>query len=131
MNKENKMNKEKNQLNLFNAAVIGENPEASFIVEQDNQLHAVEQHVADLKKAQSDPKKLIPLMREALKVLIPFATGKVPAHFLDIDWESFTKLANEEELLIHHITNIYTHLPHQDRMSLSRLIHHAHIISRK
>lgn len=112
-----------NNENLFNAAVVGENPDTAFIVEG-NHLHAVEQRIADQKKEQSSPQKVVPLMREALKALIKFAEGKVEAHFLEIDWSGISNQPTEQEQLVHKIENIFTHLPHHDRNYLSSLIHH-------
>lgn len=113
----------KNNGSLFNAAEIGENPDTAFIVEG-NHLHAVEQSVADRQKDKSDPKLILPLMREALKALIQFATGKVESHFLEMDWKMMEGKADEQRQMIHKIHNIYTHLPHHDRNELSSLIHH-------
>lgn len=112
-----------NNANLFNAAVIGENPETAFLVEN-NHLHAVEQRIADQKKDKSNPKKVVPLMREALKALIEFANGKVEPHFLDVDWDSFSDQANAQEQIVDKIHHIFSHLPHHDRNELSSLIHH-------
>jgi len=120
----------KNNENLFNAAEIGENPDTAFIVEE-NHLHAVEQSVADQKKDQSDSKKVLPLMREALKALIQYASGKVESHFLEVDWKMLQGKPDEQEQLVHKIHNIYSHLPHHDRNELSTLIHHKQANPRK
>lgn len=118
------MEKNNNNMNLFNAAIVGENPEAGFLVEG-KRLHATDPQVASLKKDKSKPELIIPLMQEALKDLVKFAQGKVPPHFLEIDWNAFTGKANEQEQLIAKIEQIYTHLPHVERNKLSTLIHHA------
>lgn len=110
--------------NLYNAAVIGENAEMAFIVEGKH-LHAVEKHVADLKKDKSNPKVVVPLIRDALKALMVYAEGKVPPSFIkDTDLKTVSLKPNEQEQLIEKIFNIYTHLHHQDRNYLSSLIHH-------
>lgn len=121
--KNNDKTNQKNNVNLFNAVVVGENPESAFIVEG-NRLHAIEQSIAALKKDKSDPKQVIPLMRDALKALIQHAEGKVPAHFTNIDLKEFSEKADEEAQLIKKIENIFTHLPHTDRNQLSSMIHH-------
>lgn len=113
----------KNNAGLFNATVIGENPGTAFIVEGVH-LHAVEQRIAEQKKDQSNPKKIIPLMREALKALAQFAEGKVESHFLDIDWSGMANQSDEQEQLVQKIEQIFSHLPHHDRNYLSSLIHH-------
>lgn len=106
--------------NLFNATVVGENPDAAFVAEN-GKLHAVEQHVADLKKEKSDAKVVLPLMREALNALVQFAEERVmPTHIL----EMISLKANEREQLIDKIVAIYQHLSHHDRQELSSLIHH-------
>ena len=119
-----------NNINLFNAAVIGENSESAFIVDG-NHLHAVEKSVADQKKDKSNPKQVMPMMREALKALIKFAEGKVKEHFLDFDWKAISDKSNEEEQIVAKIHTIYSHLPHHDRIDLSSLIHHKQSTSRK
>lgn len=111
-----------NNINLYNAAVVGENPKAAYLVEGDR-LHAVEQSVADLKKDQSNPEKTLPLIREGLKALITFAKGKAEPHFLEVDWTAIAG-KNEQAQLIDKINHIYSHLPHHDRNTLSTLIHH-------
>jgi hypothetical protein len=113
----------KNNHNLCNAAEVGENPETAFIAENSH-LHAVEQSVADQKKDKSDPKKILPLIREALKALIQYAQGKVESHFLEIDWKQIEGKADEQAQLVHKIHNIYSHLHHHDRNELSTLVHH-------
>lgn len=110
--------------NLYNAVVIGENPEACFIVEGDK-LHAVDEKLASFKKEESNPKAVLPLMREALRSLIQFSQGKVTPHFLNVDFEALSKSASESQQLIVLIENIFTHLPHNERNKLSSLIHHA------
>lgn len=104
--------------NLFNATVVGENPDAAFLVEN-GKLHAVEQHVADLKKEKSADKAVLPLMRDALNALVKFAEGRVPPHFLEV----ISLEANEREQLMEKIVAIYQHLSHHDRHELSTLIH--------
>lgn len=120
---------EKNE-NLFNAAEVGENPETAFIVEG-KRLHAVEQSIADQKKDKSDPKLVLPLMREALKTLIQYSEGKVESHFLEVDWKMIQGKSDEQKQLVHKIYNIYSHLPHHDRNELSSLIHHKHANSKR
>src|SRR5262249_11728968 len=112
-----------NNQNLFNAAEVGENPDTAFIVEG-GRLHAVEQRIGDQKKDKSDPKKVVPLMREALKALIQYAQGKVGAHFLEVDWKMLQDKPDEQSQLVHKIHNICSHLPHHNRNELSSLIHH-------
>jgi hypothetical protein len=111
-----------NHINLYNAAVVGENPQAAYLVEG-GRLHAVEKSVAELKKDQCDPEKTLPLIREGLKALITFAKGKAEPHFLEVDWKAMTG-KNEQAQLIDKIKHIYGHLPHHDRNTLSTLIHH-------
>lgn len=113
-----------NDINLINAAIIGENIEASFFIEENNRLHAVDMRVASLKKEECNPESIIPLMRDALKALVKFAEGKVPPHLTRIDWKAFSGKTNEQQELISHIEQIYSHLHHQDRNNLSSLIHH-------
>ena len=84
--------------NLCNAAVIGENPEMSFIVEG-KRLHAAQPRIAKLKKDACKPEQVLPLMREALKNLITFAKGKVPPHFTDLD-KIVSLKPNERDQLI-------------------------------
>ena len=119
----------KNQDNLFNAAVVGENPDTAFLVEGKH-LHAVEQRIADQKRDQSDPKKILPLLQGALEGLTSFAQGKVEPHFLEEN-DSFS--SNEQEhmnQLIQKIQRIYMHLPHHIRNDLSSHIHHKSASSR-
>ena len=119
-----------NNEHLFNAAEVGENPETAFIVEG-KRLHAVEQSVADQKKDKSDPKQVLPLMRDALKALIQYSQGKVESHFLEVDWKMIQGKQDEQMQLAHKIYSIYSHLPHHDRNELSSLIHHKQANSRK
>ena len=112
-----------NNENLLNAAVVGENPDTAFLVEG-NRLHAVEKSIADQKKDKSDPKKVIPLLRNALKAIIAYASGKVEGHFLEVDWKALTDKPNEQSQLMTKIHNIYSHLPHHDHNELCSLIHH-------
>lgn len=109
-------------INLFNAAVVGENAEEGFIVEN-GRLHAVDVQVAALKKEKSNPKQIIPVLKDALTALIKYAEGKIPEHFLDV--KSIQN--NEEAQLIEKIVQIYIHLPHTDRNNLSSLIHHKSV----
>ncbi len=118
-----------NHAHLFNAAVVGENPDTAFIVEG-NHLHAVEQRVADQKRDQSNPDQIIPLMREALKALVQYSQGKVEGHFLEIDWDDIADQEDEQEQLVERIQQIFCHLPHHDRNELSSLIHHKQSTSR-
>ena len=62
----------KNYDGLFNAAEIGENPDTAFIIEGSH-LHAVEQSIADSQPEKSNPKFILPLIRDALKALIQYA----------------------------------------------------------
>ena len=110
---------------LFNAAVIAENGEMSFIAEG-NQLHAVEKQVAALKKDKNDPKVVLPLMRKAFQALLNYAQGKVPAAFTGIE-HTISLKPEEHDQLVEKIVNIYTHLHHNDRLQLSSLIHHKQI----
>ncbi|MBA3721788.1 MAG: hypothetical protein H0W88_05245 [Parachlamydiaceae bacterium] len=112
-----------NNINLMNAVIVGENPEGSFIVEG-SRLHAVDRRVAALEKDKSNPKLIIPLMREGLKALITHATGKIESHFLDVNWKIITDQPKEQEQLKDKIEHIYTHLSHHDRNELSSLVHH-------
>lgn len=114
-------------IHLFNAAVIGENPETAFILKGDH-LHAVEQSVADQIKDKNESNKVLSSIREALKALISYSQGKVEAHFLEIGKNSFSNQKDEQTHLIHQIRNIYTHLPHHNRNDLSSLIHHKQSI---
>lgn len=112
--------------NLFNAAVVGENgdsPNIAFIAEK-NRLHAVEQHIADKQKNKSDPKVVVPLMRDALNALLQFAKGKIPSQFVEVDLKAISLKPDEQEQFIEKLKNIYTHLPHQERNKLMSLIHH-------
>jgi hypothetical protein len=110
-----------NDVNLFNAAVIGENPEEAFVV-LDGHLHAVDRRVAALKAEKSDPAKVLPLVRGALKALIEFAGETVEPHFLNVDWNV---TSNNQQMLISKLTNIYMHLPRYERNKLVSMIHHA------
>jgi hypothetical protein len=113
--------------NLYNAAVVGENPEAAFIVEG-KRLHAVEEEIANLKKEKSDPKLIVPLMRDAWKALLKFAEGKVPSHLI----ENVVSLKpKEQDQLVEKIKNLYFHLPHHARNELSSLIHHKQTTGKK
>lgn len=111
---------------LFNAAMIGENHEASFVLDgvKKNRLHAVDKTIADQRSDSSNPKLLIPCFRDALKALIKLASGKVESHFLEVDWKLIQGKPDEQQQITHIIHNIYTHLPHHDRNELSTLIHH-------
>lgn len=109
--------------NLFNAAIVGENPDTAFLAEG-NRLHAVEKSVAESKKDKSDPKKVVPLIRNALKALIVYAGGKVEGHFLEVDWKALNDKPNEQALLVLKLHQIYSHLPHHDHNELCSLIHH-------
>lgn len=120
----------KNNENLFNAAIVGENPNTAFIVEG-SRLHAIEQSIANQKKDKSDPKKVLPLMREALEALVGFAEGKIADHFLEVDWDGLINKPKEQSLLIERIHSIYSHLPHHDRNELSSLIHHKQGLSKE
>lgn len=113
-----------NNIALFNAAVIGENPESAFIID-DNHLHAVDSRVAQEQKEKNNPKKILTSMRDALKALIHYSSGIVESHFLEIDWKRLEEGKNEEAEIRHLILNIYTHLPHHLRNELSTLIHHC------
>ena len=108
---------------LYNAVVIGENPDAAFIVEGKH-LHAVEEHVAKLEKEKSDPKRVLPLMRDALKALIKFSENKVEPHFLEVDWNGIAGKSHEQLDIIKCVHSIFSHLPHHERNDLSSLIHH-------
>ncbi len=114
-------------INLFNAAVVGENPDAAFFVEGEH-LHAADARVVSLKKEKSKPELTLPLLRNALKALIKFAEGKVENHFLEVDWKGIAG-KDEQPALISKIDHIYSHLPHQERKQLSSLIHHSKSMS--
>lgn len=120
----------KENVNLYNAAIIGENSELGFIVDG-SRLHAVELHVASLKKEKSDPELVLPLMRDALKALIKFAYGKVPTHVTEIDLKEISLKPNEHDQLIEKILHIFKHLSHQERNELSSLIHHKQGTAKK
>ena len=104
---------------LYNAVVVAENPEAAFIVEGKH-LHAVEKQVALFKKDKSDPKLVLPLMRDALTALLKFASGKLSASYN----EMISMKPNEHDQLVEKMNHIYLHLHHNDRNELSSLIHH-------
>jgi hypothetical protein len=108
---------------LYNATVVGENPEASFIIEGER-LHALEPRVASLRSDSSTPGHVLSALREALRELVQFSEGKVPPHFVNIDWSS---VSDDPASLISKIHQIYYHLPHQDRNHLSSLIHHSQL----
>lgn len=113
--------------NLYNAAVIGENPEAAFIVEGKH-LHAVDDQIALIKKDKHDPKLTVPLMRDAWKVLLKYAEGRVPKHFIE---DVVSLRPKEEDQLIEKIAHLYSHLPHHARNELSSLIHHKQAAAKK
>lgn len=115
-----------NNNQLFNAAVVGENSESAFIIEG-NRLHAVEKSIADQKRDKSDPKKVIPLLRDALNGIIAFAKGKVEEHFIEVDLKMMEGKSNEQALLVSKIVHIFSHLPHNERNELSSLIHHKQV----
>src|SRR5437870_4154125 len=99
-------------VNLYNAAVIGENgemPGVAFIVEA-NRLHAVEQHIANQKKEKSDSKLVLPLMREALNALLKFAQRNAHQPIANRDLKDVSLKADERDQLIEKIKNIYVHL---------------------
>lgn len=109
---------------LFNAAVVGENDDdIAYIIENDR-LHAVEPHIAELKKNLSSPELILPALRDALKALVKFSKGKVEAHLLEMAPTTSAKQNNERALLVSMIKHIFKHLPHHDRNDLSSLIHH-------
>lgn len=112
--------------NLFNAAVVGENPDSTFII-MDGKLHAIDKRVADLRKNKSDPAQIVKLMTDALKALISFSKDHVEPHFLEVDWNSFNKRPNVQEAIISKINHIYHHLPHCERNKLTSLIHHPQV----
>ncbi len=113
---------------LYNAAVIGENgnnPDVTFIAEG-KRLHAVEEHIAKLKKDKADPKLVLPLMRNAYKVILDFARRTMPETFDEIELKEISLKPEEKDQLIEKIQHIYQHLHHRDRNELSSLIHHKH-----
>lgn len=112
-------------VSLFNAVVIGENPESAYFIEGDNRLHAIDDKVAALKKEKSSTERLLPLMRDALKSLIKVSKGKVAPHLLDVDVKNLEGHPNELSEISVRIETIYRHLPHNERNKLSSLIHHA------
>ena len=109
---------------LYNAAIIGENSESAFLLEN-NRLHPVEETVAEIKFEQSNPKIILPFMRRALDRLAQFAKGKVAPHFTDME-KNVSLKPEEKDQLIEKIVNIYIHLPHHERIELSSLVHHKH-----
>lgn len=109
-------------INLRNAAVIGENPDQAFIIE-DKKLHAVEMRIAEAKKDKSRPDQILALT-EALKTLIKFSEGKVEPHFLEFDWKIPSE-KDEQKILVSKILHIYSHLPHHEKNKLISLIHHS------
>jgi len=115
-----------NKINLGNAAIVGENPDTAFIAKE-GKLHAVDKQVAELdsKKKESDPKEVINLMTEGLKALVQFADKKVPQHFLELGQEIDSQTTEDYEELVNKIEQIYTHLPHHDRIALSSMVHHS------
>lgn len=115
---------------LYNAAVIGENATAAFIVEG-NHLHAVEVHIAELQKEKSNPKLVLPLMRKALKALQKFADRRGTRPAANEDLKSVSLKPNELEQLVDKITHAYNQLPHQDRNELSSLIHHKQMATHR
>lgn len=112
-----------NNINLANAAVVGENPEEGFIVEG-KRLHAVDKAVAALKKQNNTPKQIVPLIKDALNALITYAKDKVEPHFLENARKVLSEKSEDQSALIANIEQIYIHLQHHDRNSLSTLIHH-------
>lgn len=104
---------------LFNAVVIGENPESAFIVEG-NHLHAVESPIAELKKDKSNLEIVLPLMRNAFEAILRYAQGKVPSRFTNM----ISLKENERDQLIEKIVNVYTHLHRDERNELSSMVHH-------
>jgi hypothetical protein len=113
----------RNDLDLYNATVVGENPESIFLAEDDH-LHAVEEHIAEQKKEKCQPELVLPLMRKALIALEKFAKEKVPTQFKDVDIKAISLKEDEKDQLIEKIKNIYSLLPHHVRNELSSLIHH-------
>lgn len=113
------------ETNLCNAVVIAENPEMYFIVEG-NRLHAVEELVSELKMEESKDEIVLPKMRDALTAISKFAQGKVYDHFIDEE-KNISLKPTEREQIIEKILNIYSHLPHHDKIHLSSLVHHKQI----
>ncbi|WP_068469274.1 hypothetical protein [Candidatus Protochlamydia phocaeensis] len=118
-----------NDVNLFNATVIAENPDSSFIILEGDRLHAVEPSVANFRKEHIDQEHVVSLMCDGLKALIEFAQGKAEAHFLEVDWDALASRDDEQAILINKIHHIFSHLPHHFRNDLSSLIHHKQAIS--
>ena len=116
----------KTNANLFNAAVIGENPTTAYILKGDH-LHAVESSVAEERNNGNNAKNIVPLMKKALQALVEFSSGKVEAHFLDIDTDDFSDDEDGQDEIVEKIHQIYTHLPHHNRIELSSLIHNRQI----
>lgn len=114
---------DKQNTNLANAAVMGENPDSGFIVEG-KRLHAVERSVAALKNQNNTLGELISIMREALKALIIYADGKVEPHFLEIAQNTLEREGENPSELMTKLEQIYRHLPHHDRNDLNSMIHH-------
>lgn len=112
-------------INLYNAAEVGENPDTAFTVDG-NHLHAVEKSVAHLEEKKIDANLVLSLMKDSLKALAEFAKGKIYEDTLRIDWDAI-KNSRDQQLIIKHIVHIYSHLPHHDRNFLSSQIHHKHV----
>lgn len=110
-------------INLANAAIVGENPETAFVV-NGTLLHAVDSNVADFEKDNSDPEQVVPLLRNALQALIEFADRKVPPHFIEMGEQLIMDESDDKNELINKIEQIFTHLPRHERQHLSSMIHH-------
>jgi hypothetical protein len=114
----------KNQIKLGNAAVVGENPEATFIIEENNMLHAVDPGVANLKGKNSST-EIIPILKESLQSLLEFSQGKISPELIEAGQKILNEKESTLETVISQIEHIYQHLPHHDRNELSSLIHHS------
>ncbi len=110
-------------IRLYNATVVGENPGGTFMADG-NKLHAIEEHVAQLKKEACSPETVNPLLREALKGLIEYSNGKSHSESSNIDLNQISLKPTEKDQLIEKIVHMYSHLSHHNRMELSTLIHH-------
>lgn len=96
-----------------------------FFLVENGRLHAVDQVIANLRKDKADPKQVLNLLQNALSELISFAKGKIPPHFIEMGETALSENTNDQSILTSRIEQIFTHLPHHDRIQLSTLIHHA------
>lgn len=105
-------------INLRNAAVLCENPDVAMLAEGDH-LHAVDPSVAQLKKDQCSPSKVLPLMQKAHSELVKFAHGTIDPQIL----EAVSLKPNEMDQIKEKIRNIYAHFPKHIKNQLCSMIH--------